>query len=291
MKTEFVYLAHPIDFGIGRPTDYLDHVASPLQDYNLGAYVPSYAFKFPVPAQVSPVVGRINRRALTECAALIAFLPRVGETSIGVPMEIEQARSEGKPIHLVGDRHQFLSSWALPLDEPFVRATETFGIPEARQLRAMINSRAKGPRPEPSESMYVRLDPGASLPTRAYKGDAGYDLYALEETEIPPHEFVDVPMGCSVQLPDRIWAMITGRSSTVRKLDLLVTTGVIDSGYRGPLFAGVRSLRNDTYTVKKGERIAQLIPFPNVAEFLRAVPVDVLAPSDRGESGFGSSGA
>ena len=291
MRTEFVYLAHPIDFaGRGTP-DYIADVALAMQETNLAAYIPGYAFKLPLGARHTPVVGRVNRNALAECAGLVAFLPPSGQTSFGVPMEIEQARAEGKPTYLIGDRDYCERSWALPLDEPFVRSSTGFGLREARQLRAMIEARNKAPRPPKSEALYVKLDPGSSLPTRAYEGDAGFDLYALEETTIPAGQFVDVPMGCAVQLPDRVWGMITGRSSTVRKLDLLVTTGIIDTGYRGPLFAGVRSLREDDYVVKKGERLAQLIPFPNVAMSLHATPVDVLSPSDRGEAGFGSSGA
>jgi dUTP pyrophosphatase len=139
--------------------------------------------------------------------------------------------------------------------------------------------------------MYVQLDAGAALPTRVYKGDAGFDLYTLNDWTIQPGEFVDVPVGCAVQFPDRVWGMIVGRSSTLRKHDLMVMPGVIDTGYRGPLFAGVRSMRDTAYNVKRGERLAQLIPFANVAMDLHPTAVDVLSPSDRGEAGFGSSGA
>jgi dUTP pyrophosphatase len=291
-KTEYVYLACPIDFA-RRETEpgRIERISAPMQEEDLAAYVPGYAFKHPTGALSSPVVGRVNRAALTECAALVAFLPPPGTTSFGVPMEIEQARSEGKPVYIIGQREQAERSFTLPLGEQWVRFSEEFGYPEARQLRAMINSQINHrTKPRVSRSMYVRLDIGGSLPTRAYEGDAGFDLYVNMTTNIPAGGFVDVPMGCSVQLPDGVWAMITGRSSTVRNLDLLVTTGIIDSGYRGPLFAGVRSLRTDDYTVKRGERIAQLIPFPNVAAELHATPVDVLSPSDRGEAGFGSSG-
>lgn len=291
MKTEFVYLAHPIDFGGRGAHDYIADIALAMQDQQLAAYLPGYAFKLPLGAPPAPVVGRINRTALAECAGLIAFLPPVGQTSFGVPMEIEQARAEGKPVYIIGDQHQRDRSWALPFDEPFVRFSTGFGRREAAQLRAMIDARAKAPRLPASQALYVRMDNGAVPPSTSYEGDAGFDLYALEDTWVGVGKFVDVPMGCSVQLPDGVWGLLTGRSSTVRKLDLLVTTSIIDTGYRGPLFAGVRSLRSDDYLVAKGDRIAQLIPLPNLASNMHVTPVDVLSPSDRGEAGFGSSGA
>lgn len=291
MSTEFVYLAHPIDFeGRGTP-DYLADIALAMQEVDLAAYIPGYAFKLPLGARPTPVVGRVNRNALAECAGLVAFLPSLGRTSMGVPMEIEQARAEGKPTYIVGDPNYRDQSWALPYGEPFVRSSTAFGLREARQLRAMIEARAKAPRRPVSQALYVRMDSGAVPPSTAYAGDAGFDLYALEDTWIAASGFVDVPMGCSVQLPDGVWGFLTGRSSTVRKLDLLVTPSVIDTGYRGPLFAGVRSLRSDDYLVAKGDRIAQLIPLPNLASNMHVTPVDVLAPSERGEAGFGSSGA
>lgn len=283
--TPFTYLAHPIDFS---SRDYA-LIAYAMQNNGLAAYIPSHAFKVPLGAAPNEVLSRINRAALTECDALVAVLPPLGETSFGVPMEIEQARAESKPTLIVGDSGTWTRSWALPRTE-LVIYTDEVDENSVRSLRELI-ARTRRKRPDPVQSLYVKLDPGAALPTRAYEGDAGFDLYVSEETTIAPGEFVDVPVGCSVQLPDRIWGLITGRSSTVRKLDLLVTPGVIDTGYRGPLYAGVRSLRDDVYTVKRGERLAQLIPLHNAAMGLVATPVDVLTSSDRGDAGFGSSGA
>jgi dUTP pyrophosphatase len=287
--TPFVYLAHPIDFE--ETTAHAAEASFYLMQQDLAAYVPGYAFKIPAGAPPNEALNRINRAALSECAALVAILPRPGKTSIGVPMEIEQARAEGKPTLIIGDFETLNRAWALPHTDLTIFSEGLHENP-IRALREMIlRERKLRNKKPPARSIYFKLDPGGSIPTRAYDGDAGFDLYVSEEMTIQPRAFLDVPVGCAVQLPDRVWAMITGRSSTVRKLDLLVTTGVIDTGYRGPLYAGVRSLRNDPYTIKRGERIAQLIPFPNVEMDLHAVSVDVLSSSDRGEAGFGSSGA
>lgn len=286
----FIYFAHPVDF-----VDEARHLTEAscylMQQAGLAAYVPSYAFKLPLGAAPNQTLSRINRAALTECDALIAVLPRQGQRSVGVFFEIEQARAEGKPTLIVGDPELWTRSWSMPMTD-LVVFTDELSRDSLNSLRAvMLMVRKARRKPAGSQAMYVKLDPGASLPTRSYDGDAGFDLYTLEDWTIQPGEFTDVPVGCAVQFPDGVWGMITGRSSTVRKLDLLVTVGVIDTGYRGPLFAGVRSLRKHAYVIKKGERIAQLIPFPNMAQSLHATPVDVLSPSDRGEAGFGSSGA
>lgn len=130
----------------------------------------------------------------------------------------------------------------------------------------------------------------AHKPQYHHSGDAGFDLVTSEPVLIQPGEFKDVPCGVSVQLPDDTWAMITGRSSTLRQRHLLVAQGIIDSGYRGPLYAGVWNLGGQSQWVLEGQRIAQLIPLPCVAAYTVLKRVDELDDSTRGERGFGSTG-
>lgn len=134
------------------------------------------------------------------------------------------------------------------------------------------------------------LEPGARLPDRTYLGDAGFDLYCYEDCVIPVNGFADVSCGCAVELPEGVWAMITGRSSTIRRHRLLVTTGIIDTGYRGPLYTAVQNLGTTPFKVETGMRLAQLIPFANLAGKLVPTHVNKLEPSDRGVMGFGSTG-
>lgn len=124
---------------------------------------------------------------------------------------------------------------------------------------------------------------------RPYPGDAGLDLYCQETVVVQPGEFRDVSLGVAVQLPEGWWGLLTGRSSTIRNLGLMVTQGVIDNGYRGPLFAGVWNLRSEPVTVSRGMRIAQLIPVPIWQGSV--VLAGRLDPHERGTSGFGSSGS
>lgn len=128
------------------------------------------------------------------------------------------------------------------------------------------------------------------LPSRSYDNDAGLDLYVSADTEIGPHEFVDVPSGVKVDIPDGMWVFIVGRSSTLRKRGLLVNPGVIDAGWTGGLFSGVQNLTGETVRVNAGDRLAQAILLP--APVNGYVPVwGQVRNKDRGGNGFGSSGS
>lgn len=137
---------------------------------------------------------------------------------------------------------------------------------------------------------FALLTPLAKLPTRTYADDAGFDLYVVEDTIIPAGAFVDVPLGVSVGLPLGVWGRITGRSSTLRTYNLLVNEGIIDTGYTGPLFAGVRNLSDAPVVVAAEARIAQLILHTNTTLNYQAIEVDGHADTARGVKGFGSSG-
>jgi dUTP pyrophosphatase len=125
-------------------------------------------------------------------------------------------------------------------------------------------------------------------PRRIYPGDAGYDLICSIDTRVQIGQFVDVPCGIKIELPEGVWGLITGRSSTLRERGLLVTQGIIDNGYRGWIFAGVQNLSETVVDIKQGERIAQLILHPIIAPEPKLV--ETLSESDRGTNAFGSSG-
>lgn len=128
-------------------------------------------------------------------------------------------------------------------------------------------------------------------PRQGYEGDAGYDLIVAETTRIDYRGWADVPMGISVELPRGYWAMLVGRSSTIRKRQLVINTAIIDNGYRGPLFAATSNFGQKIATVEKGERIAQLIPMPLSSVGLSLRRVAGLSESERGTKAFGSTGA
>ncbi|QBZ73244.1 deoxyuridine triphosphatase [Microbacterium phage Theresita] len=130
----------------------------------------------------------------------------------------------------------------------------------------------------------------ARMPIRAHSDDAGWDLFVSQTVVVPPHGFMDVPSGVSIQLPNGYWGMLTGRSSTIRKRGLLVVQGIIDTGYTGELFSAVWNLTDEEITLKRGERVAQLIILPNATAQTVMVQAERLGETERGWAGFGSSG-
>jgi dUTP diphosphatase len=136
-----------------------------------------------------------------------------------------------------------------------------------------------------------RLDPRALLPARAYPGDAGLDLHALERVELAPGERASVRTGIAVEIADGQAGLVLPRSGLAARhgIALVNAPGLIDAGYRGEVQVLLLNTdRRAAFTVSPGDRIAQLvlvkIETPEVAE------VEELALSERGDGGFGSSG-
>ncbi len=129
-------------------------------------------------------------------------------------------------------------------------------------------------------------------PAPKKEGDAGVDLPvwlpAEHKMEVYPGQFLSVPTGVKVKIPDGYWGLLKARSSAHFKKRLLVIDGVIDSGYTGELFSMVFNPTRDIITVHHLERITQLILVQLGSA--RAKYVEALPKTERGASGFGSSG-
>ena len=140
---------------------------------------------------------------------------------------------------------------------------------------------------------FRRLRPEAQVPTRAYAGDAGYDLAAAEGAVLSPGERAVVRTGVAIAVPDGYAGLVLPRSGLAVRhgISLVNTPGLIDPGYRGELMVPlINHDREETFEVVVGMRIAQLV-LVRAAE-ARFVSVELLEESadDRGEGGFGSSG-
>ena len=133
----------------------------------------------------------------------------------------------------------------------------------------------------------VKLAPGAIMPTRGTDGAAGYDLYAIEDVTINCFQFIPVSTGVSMDIPAGHYGRVAPRSGLAVKNGIMVGAGVIDSDYRGEIKVALATL-NGVYNIKAGDRIAQIIIEPVVNPEL--VQVDSLNDSERGDSGFGSTG-
>jgi dUTP pyrophosphatase len=138
----------------------------------------------------------------------------------------------------------------------------------------------------------TRLRDDAVLPTRAYPGDAGLDLVACERHELGPGERALVGTGIAVAIPEGHAGLVTPRSGLAAQngLTIVNTPGLVDSGYRGELRVILHNTdRHETLVIEPGMRIAQLVVVPVPEAALREV--DELPESERGPSGFGSSGS
>lgn len=140
---------------------------------------------------------------------------------------------------------------------------------------------------------FTKVDERAIEPRNAYGNDAGWDLFVLEDTIIEPWRpgkvYTDVRSGVALGLPDGFYARLVGRSSAIRKKSLQVFEGIIDAGFRGELFTCVASALDENVILEAGSSICQIIV--QEVKPVTFVEVGVLAPSARGENGFGSSGA
>lgn len=134
---------------------------------------------------------------------------------------------------------------------------------------------------------YKKIIETAKAPTRNLKSDAGYDLYCCEDMILYPMDRANIPLGIAIELPFGYSADIRPRSSS-NSQGLHVYFGLIDSGYRGPLFAFVQNLSNKLICIDAGDRVCQLVIHP-VLEF-EIEEVKELSKSDRNTNGFGSSG-
>lgn len=136
-----------------------------------------------------------------------------------------------------------------------------------------------------------RLDSEVELPRYAYAGDAGLDLRANAEVEIPPHGRALIPTGLAIAIPEGFAGFVQPRSGMALKRGLSIanTPGLIDSHYRGELkVIAVNLDPEQPIVIERGERIAQLVI--QAVPVVNLVEVDELDETDRGAGGFGSSG-
>jgi dUTP pyrophosphatase len=136
-----------------------------------------------------------------------------------------------------------------------------------------------------------RLDPAATLPTRSHEGDAGFDLYAVEDVTLAPGARAAVRTGIAVEVPERHAGLVLPRSGLAAQhgISLVNAPGLIDAGYRGEISVLLLNTdRSEPFAVRVGDRIAQLVV--TRVEAPDIIEVKELAVSERGERGFGSTG-
>lgn len=135
-----------------------------------------------------------------------------------------------------------------------------------------------------------KINESAILPQYAHEGDAGLDLFSIEEKIIKPGETVLIHTGIQIELPKSTEAQIRPRSGLALKhsITVLNTPGTIDEGYRGEIGVILINHSKVSFTVEKGMKIAQMVIKPVLKVSIQEV--NELSLTERADGGFGSSG-
>jgi len=142
------------------------------------------------------------------------------------------------------------------------------------------------------------FDAALELPSYATAGAAGMDLRASLHAEdratgikLPSLGRVLVPTGLAMEIPAGFEGQIRPRSGLAARhgITQLNTPGTVDSDYRGEVMVLLINLGAETFTVRHGERIAQMVVAPVVRA--QVVEADALSETGRGDGGFGSTGS
>jgi dUTP pyrophosphatase len=137
--------------------------------------------------------------------------------------------------------------------------------------------------------MTLRIPVRGRPPAYSSAEAAGADLFASAEVSLPPGGRAAVPTGLVLAIPPGHVGLVWPRSGLAVRSGIDTLAGVIDSDYRGEVKVVLVNHGDETFTIRPGDRIAQILVQPVV----RAVfdPESPLPGSDRGEGGFGSTGA
>jgi dUTP pyrophosphatase len=137
-----------------------------------------------------------------------------------------------------------------------------------------------------------KMSAGLPLPEYESAGAAGMDLRAFLQADItiPPLGRTRIPTGLFVEVPEGYEAQIRPRSGLAYNsgITVLNSPGTVDSDYRGELGVILINLSAEPFTVKNGERIAQMVIAPVVRALVSEV--ELLSETRRGSGGFGSTG-
>ncbi len=132
-----------------------------------------------------------------------------------------------------------------------------------------------------------KLNPEAKIPSYAHKGDAGLDLFSIEDFVLKPGERKLVSTGISTELEEGYVALIWDKSGIAAK-GIKTMGGVIDCHYRGEYKVVMLNTSSQDYEIKKGQKIAQLLIQPIIDAEIKEV--SELSETERGSGAFGSTG-
>lgn len=134
--------------------------------------------------------------------------------------------------------------------------------------------------------MKVIVDPGANIPTRAHKNDAGLDLYATKDGWIFPKCRKVFGTGTHASIPAGYVGLLTSKSGMM--MNGITSRGTIDSDYTGEIRAVLFNHSWRFVRIKRNQKITQLVILPIITPDPELV--DDLEETERGNGGFGSTG-
>lgn len=135
--------------------------------------------------------------------------------------------------------------------------------------------------------MKVKLDPGAYLPERAHRQDAGLDIRSPESVLVPAYGSAVIDTGVHVEIPMG-WTGFLKSKSGLNVKHSVTSEGVIDSGYTGDIIVKLYNNSDTAYRVQRGDKISQLVILPVYLDELEVV--GEISGGERGSGGFGSTG-
>ncbi|XP_035273406.1 deoxyuridine 5'-triphosphate nucleotidohydrolase-like isoform X5 [Anguilla anguilla] len=168
----------------------------------------------------------------------------------------------------------------------------TINMPCSEVTQATASSPVKGLKTGPEELKVVlkfaKLTENATVPTKGSAKSAGYDLYSAYDYSVAPMDKVVVKTDIQIAVPTGCYGRVAPRSGLAAKYFIDVGAGVVDEDYRGNVGVVLFNFSKETFEVKKGDRVAQLICekicYPELEEH------KTLDETVRGAGGFGSTG-
>ncbi|MBI89114.1 MAG: deoxyuridine 5'-triphosphate nucleotidohydrolase [Candidatus Marinimicrobia bacterium] len=144
--------------------------------------------------------------------------------------------------------------------------------------------------------MFLKIKPFNSSIREMYEnhghfhhGDAGLDLFIVQEQVINPGQTERIRLGISCEnLDNKSYFLIPRSSISKTPLRMCNSIGLIDAGYRGEIMAAVDNIKNETYQLDIGQRLFQLVAIDG--SLISFELVSELSNSERGTGGFGSTG-
>lgn len=166
---------------------------------------------------------------------------------------------------------------------PALEVTDASAVSPSK--RARTETKAAEERPV---LRFAKLSEHATTPTRGSAKAAGYDLYSAYDYSIAPLDKAIVKTDIQIAVPHGCYGRVAPRSGLAAKNFIDVGAGVVDEDYRGNVGVVLFNFSKETFEVKKGDRVAQLvcekICYPDLVE------LETLDETERGAGGFGSTG-